>query len=316
MQPISTPTIDIRKLITTTRNILNCVAVHNPNIAIRVFGSAAIAIRCPNYIYIWQNTNRKPVKDIDFVTLGKCREDVRKALSAGGFPEVEGSMATNAQYRRLYFYQADPRFLIEVHSAPFMFHHRIPFDGEFGPDSETLTLADLAVTKLQWADLHKNNTQSDFRRLQHERQRLADHAVEDRFRVSQLESELELCTENTAQLIDICILFAEHQMQNDGAGVGISIDRFLQLARRDWGLWVTLRRNLKTLERFAVKTFSEEAELRDLILSRIRILKTALATISDTTIKWNVDRVVRKVVCERCVPIGYPVEEPRRDIWQ
>jgi hypothetical protein len=319
MQATSRSQTETAKLISSAKAILKCTQQGGNNIPIRVFGSAAVAIRCPDNIDIWRKTSRKPVRDIDFVTLPQYREQVRRTLKNCGYSEVEGSMATNAQYRRLYFYQSDPEFLIEIHSAPLTFHHRIALEDDLTRDAETLTLADLAITKLQWGELWKNNFQAEAVRVRQEREAATKDPVQKhRFRVNELDGLLDLYTENTAQLLDLCVLFAEHPLTADYEPEGISVKRFLLVCGRDWGLWTTLRRNLKSLGSFVHRVFTqaELIETRDVILERLRTLRKELNNISDTSFKWNVDSVVRKVICERCVPIGYPVEEPRRDVWQ
>ena len=317
MHASPTSRTDTTKLISSAQSVLECVNGAGKNIPLRLFGSAAIAMRCPNSLYLWQAVDRKAVRDIDFVTMPQYRERIKAALTTCGYTEVEGSMATNAQYRRLYFHKADTNFLIELHSAPLMFHHRIPLNGELLRDSETLTLADLALTKLQWGDLCKNMIESNLPSLINRRDALlqsksSSHAAE----LLELESQIDLLNENTAQLLDCCVLFAEHPLATNGGQPGISTNRILSLCKHDWGLWTTLRRNLKALESFTSKMFSSSDHARDRILERVRQLRILLKNISETSFKWQVDSAVRKIVCERCVPIGNPVEEPRRDVWR
>lgn len=319
MQASTSSQIDIQKIINAAHLILSCVRNYNSEIPIRVFGSTALALTCPNHTYLWQKTNRKPIRDIDFVTLPQYREQIRKALIACGAIEYEGSMITNVQYQRLYFHLNNPPLLLEIHSAPLIFHHKIPFDKDLSSDPDTLTLADLAITKLQWSALKKNTVQTDLAILETEKEQLIKKGYnEDKFKINDIDGKLKLYADNTAQLIDLCVLLAEYPVVTDSKTRGIHIDRFLALARRDWGLWVTLRRNLKALEKFIPRMFAQDeyASLRDIVLGRTASLRAALATLHATTLKWKVDSVVHCVICERCYPIGYPVEEPQRDVWR
>jgi hypothetical protein len=240
-------------------------------------------------------------------------------LKECGYSEYEGSLATNAQYQRLYFHQNNPPFLIEIHSAPLIFHHKISFDEGLGGELLTLTLADLVITKLQWNNLADHNLKTDVVRLQEEKKELLGKArPDDNFRINQIGHLLELFTENTAQLIDLCVLFAEHPVVTGDEAQGIFLERIQSAARSDWGLWITIRRNLISLERFVQRAFTqhEHAQVTATILERTAMLRTALSTLSRTTFKWKANSVLHGMICEKCCSIGYPVEEARSDIWQ
>jgi hypothetical protein len=164
-----------------------------------------------------------------------------------------------------------------------------------------------------------NNIGMDVDQLEEEKQGLLVKAVsEDDFRINAINHQLELYTENTAQLIDLSVLFAEYPVVTASDDKGIDLERILSVARRDWGLWRTLRRNLIALERFVPKTFtqSENAEVAEIILERTAMLRSALSALSKTTIKWKADSVLHRAICEKCCSVGYPVEEARNDVWQ
>jgi hypothetical protein len=315
MLPTHASTIDIGALIRSTNLILDGVRDHNADIPFRIFGSAALALRCPENINLWRNTNRDPIRDIDLVTLPEYRARLRKALKEVGFLEHEDSIATNAQYQRLYFRRDDLPFWVEVHSAPLIFHHKIYLDKSLSADPDTLTPADLAISKLQWKDLTNNNAQIDVVDLRQEREHLVQ---DDEIKAAyDIERMLRLYAENTSQLIDLCVLFAEYPMVHNGEARGISIPRFLSLTRHDWGLWVTLQQNLQSLEIFVSRMFSESeyGTLRSTILGRIADLRSAISILSETSIKWKIQSILHRIIPERLYPVGYPVEEPQADIW-
>jgi len=316
MLPTSASAIDIPALIRSTNLILNGVRDHDADIPFRVFGSAALALRCPENINLWHKTNRDPIRDIDIVTLPEYRARLRKALKEVGFLEDTNSIATNAQYQRLYFRRIDLPFWVEVHSAPLIFHHKIYLGKSLSADPATLTPADLAISKLQWKDLSNNNAQIDVVNLRQERERLTKN--EEIKAAYDIERKMRLYAENTSQLIDLSVLFAEYPTVHNGEASGISIHRFLSLTRRDWGLWITLQKNLQSLEIFVSQMFPESdyVNLGSTILGRIADLRSAISILSETSINWKIQSILHRIIPERLYPIGYPVEEPQADIWR
>jgi hypothetical protein len=266
--------VDARiRVIDVATLVLNAVNSKCGNIPLRLFGSAAVAVKCPQYTFLWEELGRAEIRDIDLVTLPKYRRCIRRALLDKEFVEDSGNVLTNAQYERLYFYRDDLRpFTIEFFSNPLIFHHKIDVGQQLGIEAETLSLADLVVSKLQW----------------------------------------ERISSDTAQLIDLSVLFAEHQVAAIGRSDGISADRLLALARRDWCLWRTMRQNLRELSDYVDSRFQNEA-LRNKVLLNISTLDSLLNPLSNTTLRWKLQQLAHKIKPNlRC---GYHVEEPDKDIW-
>lgn len=317
MTSVPSPKIDIMKLVGAATTVMDVVRARDAGAPLRVFGSAAIAIRCPHSIYLWHKADRPQIRDVDIVTIPQYRPSLRKILGEAGFSESPDNDATNAQQRRLYFQRDDiAPFWLEVHSAPLMFHHRISLGKLLSTDSVTLTLADLAVSKLQWKELSKNNVQQDAAELPRRKQTHLDN--DDAIGLFNLNKKLRRMNANTSQLIDLCVLFAEYSVtQNDQIETGISIERVLWLTRRDWELWTTLNQNFEALKEFASTVFpeSEYPRVGELVLARVEALRSATDVLYDTTIRFRLQAVLHRILPKRLYPIGIEVDEPDEDIW-
>lgn len=172
-------------------------------IPLRVLGGVAVAILCPS-------SQRPPLSreygDIDFASIGSAREQVKGLMEALGYEE-DREFNTLHGHRRLYFWDPRNSRQVDVFVDEANLCHRIKLRDRIETVPLTLSLADLAILKLQVVET------------------------------------------NEKDFLDICALFADHDLSNDESGINVShIER---LAASDWGLWRTLGMVAERAEGFA-----------------------------------------------------------------
>ena len=88
-------------------------------------------------------------------------------------------------------------------------------------------------------------------------------------------SKLQIHEITTNDLIDLTVLFAEHDIdRNDSAS--IDLDRIIDVLCDDWGFWYTADQNLVSLHAW-VERPGVDAEVSARVRARIEALRTALA---------------------------------------
>lgn len=280
----------------------------------RIFGSAAVALKCPNYIFLWTKLGREIIRDIDVVVLTSYKRDCLEAAvtNFGYNPESDNQQAL-LQYNRMYFRHNDYPTFLEVHISPLKFYHTISFTKEDFQEDETISVTDLVITKLQWSELKENKILLRDKYVSLEKERTSPDRKRD---LRLIESELRRLSANTSQMIDLCLLFAEYDIIEKGYQ-GISFERISFFLETNWSLLETMRRNLKALRAFVTKALNK-AELKEIgqeIISKVEYLEGKISNISGKNVKWQRQRFLHYLIPECCYPLGNPIEEPSEDIW-
>ncbi len=90
--------------------------------------------------------------------------------------------------------------------------------------------------------------------------------------------KLQVVETNEKDYLDICALFADHDLSEDESGIGATY--ISRLAASDWGLWRTLRMVAERSERFALELSGFKQG--ETVAGRLRRLREALDTVPKT----------------------------------
>jgi hypothetical protein len=90
--------------------------------------------------------------------------------------------------------------------------------------------------------------------------------------------KLQVVETNEKDYLDICALFADHDLSEDESGINVTY--VSRLAASDWGLWRTLGMVAERSERFALELSG--FEVGKTVAERLRRLREALDTVPKT----------------------------------
>jgi hypothetical protein len=96
--------------------------------------------------------------------------------------------------------------------------------------------------------------------------------------------KLQVVETNEKDYLDICALFADHDLSEDENGIGIDVPYIANLAAADWGLWRTMEMVAGRTERFALDL--PDFAAAETVARRLRRLREALDTVPKTR-KWK-----------------------------
>ncbi|HEX5527762.1 MAG TPA: hypothetical protein VFX44_11280 [Solirubrobacterales bacterium] len=87
--------------------------------------------------------------------------------------------------------------------------------------------------------------------------------------------KLQVVETNEKDYLDVCALFADHDLSADESGINVTY--ISRLAASDWGLWRTLGMVAERSERFALELSG--FELGEIVAERLRRLRDTLDTV-------------------------------------
>lgn len=223
MEPFSDPVAEGRRI---------AEAAAERSLPLRILGGVAVAIRCPS-------SQRPPLKreyaDIDFATIGPAKDGVVGLMEALGYTgDREFNMLHG--HRRLYFWDEVNQRQVDVFVDEANLCHRVDLKGRIDAVPLTLSLADLAVLKLQVVETNRKD------------------------------------------YLDICAIFADHDLSDDDSGVNSSY--IAGLTASNWGLWRTLGMVAEGSEQFALEL--PEFSAREVVVNRLGRLRVKLDTVPKT----------------------------------
>jgi hypothetical protein len=118
----------------------------------RALGGVAIALRCPS---ARTGPLRRAYHDLDLAVKRSDARPLKRALIEMGFGSNERFNALHGRTRLIFVSPAQTH--IDIIVGEFEMCHKLDFSDRLGIDQETLSLADLCLTKLQVAELnHKD----------------------------------------------------------------------------------------------------------------------------------------------------------------
>lgn len=209
------------------------------NLPIRLFGSIAIALKCPKNIFLW--TTHKRIgnhKDLDLIIEKNSISEDKLITFMESLNCLKHSYYDERKLNtgRMVFVSPDISFEIEIHSTPIKFCREFSFNSLISIDEYTLCLTDLTILKFQIHDIE----QKDF--------------------------------------LDLAILFIEHSFGNNEC-CSISIRKIYNEAKKDWILKKIIENNLKKFKIFSQETFKSENDKLDKILAGINKINCELIKI-------------------------------------
>jgi hypothetical protein len=141
-------------------------AISGTKVPLRLLGGGAIWLRCPSAQH---ETLRRAYADLDFVGLEAHSADIRRFFQALGYEPDTWFNKLHGRTRMLFWDQTNGRqadvFLDRMNMC-----HVLDFRSRLVIDPQTLTLADLLLTKLQIVEINRKDL-IDIVAL------LADHAI-------------------------------------------------------------------------------------------------------------------------------------------
>jgi hypothetical protein len=201
-------------------------------IPLRVLGGVAVAILCPS-------SHRPPLRrsyaDIDLATTGPSREAAKELMEELGYAEDREFNVLHG-HRRLYFWDPRNQRQVDVFVDEANLCHRVDLKSRIEAVPLTLSLADLALLKLQVVET------------------------------------------NEKDFVDLCAIFADHDLSDDDSGVNRAY--LGELTASDWGLWRTLDMVAERAERFALDLPGFEPGAR--VAERLRRLRSGLDAVPKT----------------------------------
>lgn len=125
------------------------------NITMRVIGSLAFRIKCPDYKYM-QYENGRYLTDIDFIAYSGDIARVSEMFEHMGWDENMSVLQMFGDKRRIFYHPSNG-----IHSDVFIdklrFCHDIDFRGRLDIDTKTISLIDLLLEKLQIVEINKKD---------------------------------------------------------------------------------------------------------------------------------------------------------------
>ena len=122
-------------------------------VRVRALGGIAIQLRCPSA----QEGGRlhRECGDVDLATTGRSATHVKRLLTDRGYEAATRFNALHGRTRLLF--TAPDGHHADVFIDTFAMCHSLDLRGRIGIDAQTLTLADLLLTKLQIAELNRKD---------------------------------------------------------------------------------------------------------------------------------------------------------------
>jgi hypothetical protein len=121
-------------------------------IRLRILGSVAYRLQCPNNLHLFQDTKRA-LNDVDFGAEKKQNRAIRDFLAARGYVPDEGIYIASEGGRHAYLHK-DTGLNVDVFADELYCCHRIPFKGRLDLDSPTICTTDLLLGKMQIVEIN------------------------------------------------------------------------------------------------------------------------------------------------------------------
>lgn len=230
---------------------------------IRLFGSAAASIMCPQFRYFSQQLTRTPIQDIDLVTEWKYLPQVENEVKLLGLQQTDDFKAARLHGRLRYFHPS-LSYLVEIFYDPLDFHHQLKLGHRIHYQGPTIPLADLVLSKLQFQEIDKKDGK-----------------------------------ETNDQLIDLAILLAEHALTADDKGISVDRIRIVTQGWEGWGFGNTACINLMKLQSFVENEVTDEP-IRQLIKTRIGETIDGIMK-PPKSVGWRLRRLFRGIPTGRTV---------------
>jgi hypothetical protein len=135
------------------QHILN--ASQEAGILLRVIGSLAFQLHCPQYGYL-QAAMGRAYTDIDFAAYGKQSKQIQELLTSLGYTENR-EVFINSEGERAIFDQLHTGLHVDVFYEKLDFCHTIYWKDRLEVDSPTIPLAELLLEKMQIVKINEKD---------------------------------------------------------------------------------------------------------------------------------------------------------------
>jgi len=122
------------------------------SIRLRILGSIAYRLQCPNNLHLFQDTKRV-LTDVDFGAEKKQNRAIREFLIARGYVPDEGIYMASEGARQAYLH-SNTGLNVDVFADELYFCHRIPFKNRLDLDNPTICTTDLLLEKMQIVEIN------------------------------------------------------------------------------------------------------------------------------------------------------------------
>jgi len=134
----------------------------------RALGGIAVALRCPLAL---SGPLERPYSDLDLLVTRKHASDCADVIEAAGFAPNKSFNRVNGQKRMLF--DSDSGSHVDLFIGAFEMCHRLELGGRLLIEPQTLSLADLFLTKAQIAELTMKDV-TDLAALLHDHELTSD----------------------------------------------------------------------------------------------------------------------------------------------
>lgn len=121
-------------------------------IRLRILGSIAYRIQCPNNLHLFQDMKRV-LTDVDFGAEKKQNRAIREFLMARGYVPDEGVYMASEGSRHIYLHK-ETKLNVDVFADELNFCHKVPFKGRLHIDTPTICNTDLLLEKMQIVEIN------------------------------------------------------------------------------------------------------------------------------------------------------------------
>ncbi len=121
-------------------------------IALRILGSLAYRLHCPDNLHLFDEMNRD-LTDVDFAARGDQRKAVRSFLEGRGY-RIDQDLLVATEGARYFFSDPEAGMGIDVFFDELFFCHQIPLRDRLELDDPTIPLADLVLEKMQIVEIN------------------------------------------------------------------------------------------------------------------------------------------------------------------
>jgi hypothetical protein len=199
---------------------------------LRLLGGVGVALLCPSSR---QPPLAREYGDIDLATTSTAKDKAVRLMESLGYAGDKEFNVLHGHHR-LFFWDEGNERQADVFVDEANLCHRIGLKARLEAAPLTLSLADLAVLKLQVVET------------------------------------------NEKDYLDICAIFADHDLTEDDNGINVTY--IARLVASDWGLWRTVNIVAERSERFALELSGFEAG--QVVADRLRRLREALDGVPKT----------------------------------
>jgi hypothetical protein len=125
-------------------------------IILRLLGSVAIKLHCPNFSDLYTQANR-PLTDLDFMTYGQFNSSLREFFENLGYTTDERILRYFGRYRHIYHSNKVEGLHVDIFFDQLSFCHPINFKGRLEIDNPTIPLAELLLEKMQIVEINEKD---------------------------------------------------------------------------------------------------------------------------------------------------------------